>query len=133
MLSPHFVVLGYRDKVFNIGYPVKNKITNIRYAGLTMDYKPLLEKLLTELKLSKKKFAETIGASQGNVSGWFNRSNVKPSIDVLKRISEVHHVNLNWLITGEGSMFNEPEYLELKHNEYLHLPVVAHIAAGLPL
>ena len=65
-----------------------------------MDYKPLLEELLAALKMSKKKFAESIGASQGNVSDWFNREGYRPSIDALKRISEVHNVNLNWLITG---------------------------------
>lgn len=98
-----------------------------------MDYKPLLEQLLAALKMSKKKFAESIGASQGNVSGWFNRENVKPSIDVLKRISDIHNVNLNWLITGEGEMFRElipldPGIL----SQTIRLPIVAEIAAGQP-
>jgi len=98
-----------------------------------MDYKPLLEKLLHELKLSKKKFAESIGASQGNVSGWFNRPNVKPSIDALKKISDVHNVNLNWLITGSGPMFQELPSLPVSSEDFLRLPVVARIAAGPPL
>ncbi len=68
----------------------------------------MLERLLSELKISKKKFAESIGASQGNVSDWFNRDGYKPSIDSLKRICEVHNVNINWLLTGKGSMFIVP-------------------------
>lgn len=96
-----------------------------------MDYKTLLNELLTALKLSKKKFAEGLGLSQGNVSDWFNRPGYRPSIDALKRISETYNVNLNWLVTGEGAMFIDTrargEWLE---RELLRLPVVADIAAG---
>lgn len=98
-----------------------------------MDYKPLLEELLAALKMSKKKFAESIGASQGNVSDWFNREGYRPSIDALKRISEVHNVNLNWLITGQGSMFQELQQLDSSIlGKTISLPIVGEIAAGEP-
>lgn len=100
---------------------------------LLMEYKLLLERLLTELGLSKKKFAETIGVSQGNVSGWFNQPNVKPGIDALRKISVVHGVNLNWLITGKGPMFQELIPLDAGILEdTIRLPIVAEIAAGEP-
>ena len=98
-----------------------------------MDYKVLLNELLSELKLSKKKFAEGLGVSQGNVSDWFNRPGYRPSIDALKRISEVYHVNLNWLITGKGPMFQELIPLDAKILEdTIRLPISAEIAAGIP-
>lgn len=98
-----------------------------------MDYKPLLEKLLHELQLSKKKFAESIGASQGNVSGWFNRPNVKPSIEALKKIADVHNVNLNWLITGSGPMFQELQQVDASFlGDTISVPIVGEIAAGQP-
>lgn len=96
-----------------------------------MDYKTLLNELLTALKLSKKKFAEGLGLSQGNVSDWFNRPGYRPSIDALKRISETYNVNLNWLVTGEGSMFKDTRARGVIHaRDLLRLPVVADIAAG---
>lgn len=97
-----------------------------------MDYKILLHELLDTLNLSKKKFAETIGASQGNVSDWFNKPNARPSIDALKRISDTHNVNLNWLITGEGEMFNNVRAREAALSKFIRLPVVGDIAAGFP-
>ena len=97
-----------------------------------MDYKILLHELLDTLNLSKKKFAETIGASQGNVSDWFNKPNARPSIDALKRISDTHNVNLNWLITGEGEMFNNVRAREGALSKFIRLPVVGDIAAGFP-
>lgn len=96
-----------------------------------MDYKTLLNELLTALKLSKKKFAEGLGLSQGNVSDWFNRPGYRPSIDALKRISETYNVNLNWLVTGEGAMFKDTRARRvIPAGDLLRLPVVADIAAG---
>jgi len=98
-----------------------------------MDYKLLLIELLSSLKISKKKFAEQLGLSQGNVSDWFNRPGYRPSIDALKRISEVYNVNLNWLITGTGAMYIEERARVSKHAPptFITLPVVADIAAGI--
>jgi len=97
-----------------------------------MDYKMLLNELLSSLKLSKKKFAEQLGLSQGNVSDWFNRPGYRPSIDALKRISETYNVNLNWLITGTGDMFNSTRPREANPH-IIEIPVVSSIAAGSPI
>ncbi len=97
-----------------------------------MDYKPLLVQLIDSLKVSKKKFAESIGVSQGNVSDWFNKPNARPSIDALKRISDTHNVNLNWLITGKGDMYNSTHAREKPPGlGLISLPVYAEIAAGI--
>ncbi len=96
-----------------------------------MDHKELLSDLLAALSLSKKKFAEGLGLSQGNVSDWFNRPGYRPSIDALKRISETYNVNLNWLVTGEGAMFKDTRARRvMPAGDLLRLPVVADIAAG---
>jgi SOS-response transcriptional repressor LexA len=95
-----------------------------------LDYKSLLTELLNALNLSKKKFAEGLGLSQGNVSDWFNKANARPSIDALYKISVNHNVNLNWLVTGEGPMFNNDVPARARAAPLLTLPVVADIAAG---
>ena len=96
-----------------------------------MDHKELLSDLLAALSLSKKKFAEGLGLSQGNVSDWFNKPNARPSIGALKRISETYNVNLNWLVTGEGAMFIDTRARRvIPAGDLLRLPVVADIAAG---
>lgn len=95
-----------------------------------IDYKELLTELLSSLNISKKKFAEQLGLSQGNVSDWFNRPGYRPSIDALKRISDTFNVNLNWLVTGEGHIYNVPAPARVNHSSVISLPVVADIAAG---
>lgn len=101
-----------------------------------MDYKSLLTELLNALNLSKKKFAEGLGLSQGNVSDWFNKANARPSIDALYKISVNHNVNLNWLVTGQGPMFNNVPAREgkqariMRARDLIAIPVAADIAAG---
>jgi len=97
-----------------------------------MDYRMLLNELLAALNLNKKKFAEGMGLSQGNVSDWFNRPGYRPSIDALRRIRETYDVNLNWLVTGDGEMFNNDSRARgtTAKLDPLRLPVVADIAAG---
>ncbi len=91
----------------------------------------MLSDLLAALSLSKKKFAEGLGLSQGNVSDWFNKPNARPSIGALKRISETYNVNLNWLVTGEGAMFIDTRARRvIPAGDLLRLPGGADIAAG---
>ena len=95
-----------------------------------MDYKALLTELLVALNVSKKKFADALNLSQGNVSDWFNKPNAKPSITALYRISDTYNVNLNWLVTGKGPMFNINVPARARSSSFIQIPVVADIAAG---
>lgn len=96
-----------------------------------MDYKLLLSELLGSLKISKKSFAEAIGVSPSNVTEWLNRDGSRPSIDALRRISQAFNVNLNWLVTGEGPMYNN--VATRPHEPLIRIDVEASIAAGPPL
>lgn len=98
-----------------------------------MDMRKRLTDLLLALKLKKYKFAESIGVSSGNVSDWFNKPNSKPSADVLSRICEVYGVNLNWLLTGNGPMFQELQQIDGSFlGDTISVPIVGEIAAGEP-
>lgn len=66
------------------------------------------------------------------MSDWFHKPNARPSIDTLKRISDTHNVNLNWLITGEGEMFNNKRTREGK-SPRIRLPELGDIADGAPI
>lgn len=110
-----------------------------------MELKKRLSDLLLALELKQYQFAKSIGVSPGNVSDWLKIDNKNPGVDALIRICEVHHVNLNWLLTGSGKMFETPNHLmsaiedqaqtivDLKRSESVRIPVVGCIAAGPPL
>ena len=63
--------------------------------------------VIKTLKVTQAAFAKEVGISTGNLSDYKKKENKKPSAELLARISEIYKVNLNWLLTGQGSMFLE--------------------------
>ena len=50
-------------------------------------------------------FASIIGSSEANVRGY--RASVMPKYDFLEKIARSFDIDLNWLLTGRGSMFRD--------------------------
>ena len=74
--------------------------------------------LVKKLNLNKRQFADSINISPGNFSDWINpKKRSVPSTEAIFKISEVHKVNLNWLITGKGSIFLEQLPESANNNE----------------
>ena len=63
-------------------------------------------KLLREknLNLTQGKFADSLGVPLTTISK-YERGEVKPTSEFLIKLSKIYGVNLNWLLTGEGTMF----------------------------
>ena len=55
--------------------------------------------------LSQRKFGETIGVSSGALSQ-ICTGRTSPSASTVKSICLSYNINRNWLLTGEGEMFN---------------------------
>lgn len=66
-----------------------------------------------------RKCRNKLGLSQGNMSsqlgiaqvqyGTYERGTRKPSADILEKLVKEFNININYLLTGEGSMFITPE------------------------
>jgi transcriptional regulator with XRE-family HTH domain len=54
--------------------------------------------------LTKKDFAESLGLSKA-MDYQISTGMLKPSREVLERLSSIYNVNLNWFLLGEGSPF----------------------------
>jgi SOS-response transcriptional repressor LexA len=63
--------------------------------------------------LSKKGFAESLGLSM-NMGFQISTGRVRPSREVMERLSSVYHVNLHWFITGEGGPGYNPDTVEIE-------------------
>ncbi len=64
--------------------------------------------IVANSKLTGKKFCELVEISTGNLSGLINDDS-KPSSGFLSRILKIFKVNINWILTGEGSPYIEGE------------------------
>jgi SOS-response transcriptional repressor LexA len=99
-----------------------------------MTVKKRLAELIKKLNLTQQRFAQEIGVSQPTISDWINKPNVNPSTESLTKISNAFNINLNWLLTGEGSMYQQLYEIDSSIlDDLITLPIVAEIAAGEPV
>lgn len=105
-----------------------------------------LRDIRSALELAQKEFASRLNISASRLSNYLSGSRDIP-FEVLTQLSSIFNVNLNWLITGEGEMFNRANLqqvmrqledaaqvqVELKRAESVRIPIVGSIAAGTPL
>lgn len=59
------------------------------------------------LNITLKSFSEKANISEGSLKNMFSRG-TKPSFDILEKIANAYsQISMDWLITGQGSMYNE--------------------------
>lgn len=68
-------------------------------------YAENLKKLRKSLNLSVDKFAQQLGIPASTIWGYEGKKRI-PSIELSVQLYKIFNVNLNWLISGAGEMFN---------------------------
>ena len=69
-----------------------------------MNINEKLSIIFKSLNINQTSFAKSLGISVGNISDIMN-AKINPSSQSLQKMAEVYHINLNWLLTGDGEMF----------------------------
>lgn len=83
-------------------------------------------------KMSQVSFANSLKVSSASISYYENGKRL-PDYAFINALSIIHNVNTNWLITGEGPMFQELQQIDAGFlAKTIRLPIVAEIAAGRP-
>jgi transcriptional regulator with XRE-family HTH domain len=57
----------------------------------------------SKLNLSQKKLAESLNIRQSSI-GAIEKGKSKPSLQTLQNLLTTHHLNANWLLSGQGPM-----------------------------
>ncbi len=89
-----------------------------------------LTAVLKELSITPYQLAKDSGDKPTKLYNILN-GKAKPSYDTLEGLVEKYpQINLNWLVTGEGQMFNQPEsnarlVTEASGSEFVEYPFVA--------
>ena len=65
-----------------------------------------LKQIRLKLELSVAKFADMLEMSASTLIG-YERNLRTPSLPLFTQLYKKANVNLNWLVSGEGDMFNE--------------------------
>lgn len=73
-----------------------------------MDIRDRLKLIMDEKGLNNGEFAKEIGVAQSTISNIFGARGTNPSTDVLLRLHKRYvNINLEWILTGEGTMYND--------------------------
>jgi len=90
-----------------------------------------LKQLREDKCLNQGAFALSVGIKQGSLSD-IERGKAYPSVDLLIKIKSIYRVNLDWLISGNGSMYyTDNVCVDIGTN--VRCPILAEIAAGPPV
>lgn len=72
-----------------------------------------LKKVRQELGLSIARFADKLEMSPNTLTNYeLNRR--EPSLTFFVQLNKKTNINLNWLVSGKGNMFNTPEFEDVK-------------------
>lgn len=69
-------------------------------------YAENLKKIRKNLNLSVEKFAQKLDIPASTIWGYEGKKRV-PSIELAIQLYKIFNVNINWLISGNGKMFND--------------------------
>ena len=64
-----------------------------------------IKQIRLSMNINQTSYAELTNTSQSNISK-YERGELKPTLEFLISLHEKLNVNINWVLTGKGSMFN---------------------------
>lgn len=79
-----------------------------------------LKKVRQALGLSVVKFADKLEMSASTLTG-YERGERTPSWNLFTQLYIKANVNMNWFISGDGEMFNPPQFEQVKDDLVLRV------------
>ena len=76
-------------------------------------YAENLKKVRMSLGLSVNELADNIKIPARTIGG-YERNERAVSLELVAQLSKIYNVNANWFVTGEGEMFNAPQFEQVK-------------------
>ena len=91
-----------------------------------LDFAERLNIAFSYLKKSKADIARELDISYKSLQNYTLGERKPLVVDILARMSDKLRLNVDWLLTGEGSIFKDEECKEIEKeiNEFINLPLV---------
>ena len=87
---------------------------------ITNKYGENIKAVRKKLKLSQEEISTQIGITYRAYSS-YERGDRNPSLEFMAALNKMYNVNLNYVITGEGEMFNAPKFEDVQDEITLKL------------
>ena len=93
------------------------------------DYRKIMDRLKTYFKVnSDRQVAEKLGINYNTIKTWGNRKKIP--MDTLLNKLQNETIDLNWLLTGEGEMYNKTQIIDEKKGIEVNYYPDVYAAAG---
>lgn len=90
-----------------------------------------LKQLLNKLEMTQTALSKAIGISNVVINRYIKDKTI-PDYNFLSKMAETYKVNINWLISGAGTIFVSENVKRIGNRDYYKLPVVAAVSCGTP-
>ncbi len=96
-----------------------------------MTFGKRLKTVLKKLKLTQVGLAKELNTSNVVINRYI-KGKTYPNYDFLDKLAFTYNININWLITGEGSMFPTRNIKKIGDRDYYYLPIFEGVSCGSP-
>ena len=90
-----------------------------------------LKKLLRKLNLTQIALSQEIGVSNVVINRYI-KDKTMPDYNFLNKLASYFNININWLLTGEGSMFPTRNTKQFGDRDYYYMPIIDTVSCGSP-
>lgn len=90
-----------------------------------------LKQVLRKLDLTQVAISEKIGTSNVVINRYI-KDKTMPDLNFLNKLATHFNININWLITGEGTMFPTRNVKQFGDRDYYYMPIIDSVSCGSP-
>jgi len=90
-----------------------------------------LKQVIRKLDITQTSLSKTLSISNVVINR-YTKDKTMPDYNFLNKLTAAFKININWLLSGEGSMFLAENLKEIGDKQYLNMPVVAAVSCGSP-
>ena len=96
-----------------------------------MTFGERLKEVLKKLSLTQTGLSKEIGTSNVVINRYI-KDKTTPDYSFLNKLVNKFNININWLLTGEGSMFPSRNIEHIGKSDYYYMPIIDGVSCGSP-
>jgi len=90
-----------------------------------------LHRVLEDLEMTQTALAKALNISNVVINRYV-KNKTTPDYNFLNKLASTYNININWLITGEGTAFVSDRIKEVNDRIYYDMPILAQVSCGSP-
>lgn len=90
-----------------------------------------IHQILQDLEMTQTALSKALNISNVVINRYV-KNKTTPDYNFLNKLASAYNININWLITGEGTAFVSDRIKEVNDRQYYDMPILAQVSCGSP-